>query len=73
MFMIMHAHCEGLIPRRGDCRPRPMIPTEPKDINGRPNFVDRKGQTDRPSVPVRQQASVPSPFPSAFPGGGESE
>ena len=49
MFMIMHAHCEGLIPRRGDCRPRPMILMELKDINGRLNFVDRKGRpTARP-------------------------
>ena len=43
MFMIMHAHCEGLIPRRGDYRPRPMILMELKDINGRLTFVDHKG------------------------------
>ena len=43
MFMIMHAHCEGLIPRRGDYRPRPMILMELKDIDGRLTFVDHKG------------------------------
>ena len=44
MFMIMHSHCEGLIPRRGDYRPRPMILMELKDIDGRLTFVDHKGQ-----------------------------
>ncbi len=43
MFMVMHAHCEGLIPRRGDYRPRPMILMELKDIDGRLTFVDHKG------------------------------
>ena len=43
MFMVMHAHCEGLIPRRGDYRPRPMILMELKDIDGRLVFVDHKG------------------------------
>ena len=43
MFMVMHSHCEGLIPRRGDYRPRPMILMELKDIDGRLTFVDHKG------------------------------
>ena len=43
MFMVMHAHCEGLIHRRGDYRPRPMILMELKDIDGRLTFVDHKG------------------------------
>lgn len=44
MFMVMHAHCEGLIPQRGDYHPRPMILMELKDIDGRLTFVDHKGQ-----------------------------
>ncbi len=43
MFMVMHAHCEGLIPRRGDYRPRLMILMELKDIDGR--LHDQRTQT----------------------------
>lgn len=43
MYMAMHAHCEGLIPRRGDYRPRPMILMEMKEVDGRLTFVDHKG------------------------------
>lgn len=44
MFMIMHSHCEGLIPRRGDYRPRPMILMELREIGGKLTFVNHKGQ-----------------------------
>ena len=43
MFMVMHAHCEGLIPLRGTYHPRPVILMELKDIDGRLVFVDHKG------------------------------
>ncbi len=49
MYMIMHSHCEGLIPRRGDYRPRPMILMELKDIDGRLTFVDHNGRATRHS------------------------
>ena len=43
MFMVMHAHCVGLIPMRGSYQPRPMILMELKDVDGRLVFVDHKG------------------------------
>lgn len=54
MFMVMHSHCEGLIQRRGDYRPRPMILMELKDIDGTLTFVDHKGNpTKHPQWLVR--------------------
>lgn len=47
MFMIMHAHCEGLIPMRGDYHQRPMILMELKDVDRRLTFVDHKGNPTR--------------------------
>ena len=49
MYMVMHTHCVGLIPRRGDYHPRPMMLMELKDIGGRLTFVNHKGEpTTRP-------------------------
>lgn len=47
MFMVMHCHCDGLIPKRGDYNQRPMILMELKDIDGRLTFVDHKGNPTR--------------------------
>lgn len=47
MFMVMHSHCEGLIPMRRDYHPRPMILMELKEIDGRLTFVDHKGNPTR--------------------------
>jgi len=44
MFMVMHAHCEGLIPLRGTYHPRPMILMEMKEIDGTLRFVNHKGE-----------------------------
>lgn len=47
LFMLMHTHCEGLIPRHGDYRPRPMLLMELKEIDGRLTFVDYTGVPTR--------------------------
>ena len=47
MFMPMHAHCEGLLPRPGNYRPRPMILMELLERNGHLTFVDHKGRPAR--------------------------
>ncbi len=44
MYMVMHAHCEGLAPRHGEYRPRPMILMELQDKDGKLVFVDHNGQ-----------------------------
>lgn len=55
MFMIMHTHCEGLIPRRGNYHPRPMMLMELKDIDGTLTFVNHKGKpTTRPEWLVQR-------------------
>ncbi len=55
MFMIMHTHCEGLIPRRGNYHPRPMMLMELKDIDGTLTFVNHKGEpTTRPEWLVQR-------------------
>lgn len=55
MFMVIHAHCKGLIPMRGNYHPRPMILMELKDIDGRLVFVDHKGNpTSHPTWMVRR-------------------
>ena len=55
MFMIMHTHCVGLIPRRGDYHPRPMMLMELKDIDGTLTFVNHKGEpTTRPEWLVQR-------------------
>ena len=46
MFMIMHCHCEGLIPADPNVssyRPRPALLMELKEIDGTLKFVDHKG------------------------------
>ena len=43
MFMVMHTHCEGLIPKRGEYCPRPMMLMELKEVDGMLRFVDRNG------------------------------
>lgn len=45
LFMVMHAHCEGLIGRRpgSDYNPRPMILMELKEIDGKLRFIDLAG------------------------------
>ena len=49
MFMVMHTHCIGLIPKRGDYNPRPMMLMELKDIDGTLRFVDWLGRpTSKP-------------------------
>ena len=49
LFMVMHTHCEGLIPRRGNYHPRPMMLMELKEIDGKLTFVNHKGEpTTRP-------------------------
>ena len=54
MYMVMHAHCDGLIQRRGEYRPRPMILMELMDKNGKLEFVDHRGEVTRfPSWFVR--------------------
>ena len=55
MYMVMHTHCVGLIPRRGDYHPRPMMLMELKDINGCLTFVNHKGEpTTRPEWVFRR-------------------
>jgi hypothetical protein len=55
MFMIIHTHCEGLIPRRGNYHPRPMMLMELKDIDGTLTFVNHKGEpTTRPEWLVQR-------------------
>ncbi len=44
MFMIMHTHCRGLIPRRDNYHPMPMMLMELKDIDGTLTFVNHKGE-----------------------------
>lgn len=54
MFMIMHTHCEGLIPMRGDYRPRPMMLMELQEVDGILTFVDHLGRpTTHPEWLVR--------------------
>lgn len=49
LFMVMHTHCIGLIPKRRDYNPRPMMLMELKDIDGTLQFVDHLGRpTARP-------------------------
>lgn len=43
MFMVMHTHCEGLIAKKSDYCPRPMMLMELKEIDGMLRFVDRNG------------------------------
>jgi len=55
MYMIMHTHCDGLIPKHGDYNPRPMMIMELMDIDGRLQFVNHKGEpTTRPEWLVRK-------------------
>lgn len=55
MFMVMHTHCVGLIPRRGTYHPRPMMIMEMKEIDGMLRFVNHKGEpTTRPEWLVRK-------------------
>jgi beta-xylosidase len=55
MFMVMHTHCVGLIPRRGSYHPRPMMIMEMKDIDGKLVFVNHKGEpTSRPEWLTRK-------------------
>ena len=55
MFMVMHTHCEGLIPLRGSYHPRPMMLMELKEIDGTLTFVNHKGEpTTRPEWLVQR-------------------
>lgn len=55
MFMVMHTHCNGLIPRRGSYNPRPMMVMELMEVDGRLTFVNHRGEpTTRPEWIVRK-------------------